>query len=688
MDKKKSLLIGIIFLLSLLYVTLLFWKPFERARANVGVSITTAQLSTEKPITRQQNSTAFSLFSRDEPLYTSSASQQEMTNEILRKTITVEETAALLPKGFLENATLIRVSRDRDNPMLIKDAVSSSKEHYYYQQNRNGIPVYGATVAVHTDGNTVYAITGSVVPETGIQPKSVDENTAVQTAVNQAAQDLKVPASELSVVNQKPVLYNHQIFGQHNDANTYPALSVSVGSRLYIVSLTDGSILHAEDVFQPTMVREFQDCRSLSNGFGPCPVIRAEGGAAFSDPAIENHWAWFSEVYNFWQNTLQIDGVDGKGGKMLFKYQSTTSSSTCTIPLVVAFWDPGNSTLNTCNIELTNKSVIGHEYTHGVMGFLPNKPTYGKRQDGSIHEASADIMASGLFAATDIQGQMLPIDDFFVLPGANPANRGNIVGRLFDNDTPEGNGYICNESEWGITMAHANGMVLKTAYALMVHGTQKGFNGCFINGIGQQKALKVWWRMIDTYLVTNSNFRTVYDGAVQACADLYGATSAECRSVTDSLRAVEIDQQPVGELRGAMCVGVLPRAPDCTNPGPTATPIPSPTQIPTPIPTNIPTLAPTTEPTIQPTTKPTSNPPTCPKKIQGDADCNGTISITDYAIWRAEYRGGCTSTNLTATACQDDKDARGSLMDADFNDNGSITLVDYQAWKSSFRSGV
>lgn len=78
---------------------------------------------------------------------------------------------------------------------------------------------------------------------------------------------------------------------------------------------------------------------------------------------------------------------------------------------------------------------------------------------------------------------------------------------------------------------------------------------------------------------------------------------------------------------------------------------------------------PTTAPTVQPTANPTTA-PSCPKKTLGDADCNGMISITDYAAWRAEFKGTATTKN------------------GDFNGDGNVSLADYAAWKTTFTSGV
>jgi hypothetical protein len=91
-------------------------------------------------------------------------------------------------------------------------------------------------------------------------------------------------------------------------------------------------------------------------------------------------------------------------------------------------------------------------------------------------------------------------------------------------------------------------------------------------------------------------------------------------------------------------------------------------------------------PTPQSTTAPTNTPSvSCEKKSKGDADCNGQVSLTDYALWKTEFKGGCSITALTPAACGDDRDGNGLLMDADFSGDFNVSLVDFGTWKTNFQ---
>jgi hypothetical protein len=69
---------------------------------------------------------------------------------------------------------------------------------------------------------------------------------------------------------------------------------------------------------------------------------------------------------------------------------------------------------------------------------------------------------------------------------------------------------------------------------------------------------------------------------------------------------------------------------------------------------------------------PTISPPAnCPRKAQGDADCNGSINLADFEIWRQEF---------TSVGEQP------YLGKADFNNDGNTTLADFEIWRRTYTS--
>lgn len=80
------------------------------------------------------------------------------------------------------------------------------------------------------------------------------------------------------------------------------------------------------------------------------------------------------------------------------------------------------------------------------------------------------------------------------------------------------------------------------------------------------------------------------------------------------------------------------------------------------IPTDVP-VVPTDVPTA-----PTAVPATCATKAQGDANCDGAVSLVDYEIWHEEYAGVLTTHT------------------ADFDTAGTNppSIADFEIWRTTF----
>ena len=73
-----------------------------------------------------------------------------------------------------------------------------------------------------------------------------------------------------------------------------------------------------------------------------------------------------------------------------------------------------------------------------------------------------------------------------------------------------------------------------------------------MTGIGRDKAAKVWYRTLSTYLTSSSNYAAARDGAIRSAKDLYGASSAECTGVVAAFTAIAV---PAGS---ETCGGTTP----------------------------------------------------------------------------------------------------------------------------------
>ncbi len=82
--------------------------------------------------------------------------------------------------------------------------------------------------------------------------------------------------------------------------------------------------------------------------------------------------------------------------------------------------------------------------------------------------------------------------------------------------------------------------------------------------------------------------------------------------------------------------------------------------------------------------------PPCMLKKNGDANCNNSVDIIDFQIWREEYFSGCGEAYIANCGANDD--GIGSLMDANFNGSTNtssspdtiVNLVDFEIWRKYY----
>src|SRR5262249_13456909 len=88
---------------------------------------------------------------------------------------------------------------------------------------------------------------------------------------------------------------------------------------------------------------------------------------------------------------------------------------------------------------------------------------------------------------------------------------------------------------------HLNSGVPNHAYALLVDGGT--YNGKTVTGIGFDKAGKIQYRALTTYLLSASDFLDDYNALLQSCQDLVGTagiTAGDCTQVKSALDAVQM----------------------------------------------------------------------------------------------------------------------------------------------------
>ncbi len=193
--------------------------------------------------------------------------------------------------------------------------------------------------------------------------------------------------------------------------------------------------------------------------------------------------------------------------------------------------------------------VAGHEYSHLMVSRTANLAYQG--ESGALNEAFADMFGASIEFYSGISpnwniGEGIPnsaLGFTFLRSMSNP-NSGPAALGSQQPDTYLG-------TYWAATATGSadNGGVHTNSgvgnfwfYLLSVGGTGTNDSGTNYNvtGITIQKAEKVAYRTLATYLTANSQYTNAYTASKQATVDLYGAGSSELQQVENAWCAVGI----------------------------------------------------------------------------------------------------------------------------------------------------
>lgn len=248
--------------------------------------------------------------------------------------------------------------------------------------------------------------------------------------------------------------------------------------------------------------------------------------------ALDAHFG-AETTYDYYKNVHGRNSIDN-AGFALNSYVHYGNN------YVNAFWDGSKMTYgdgNTTVLPLTAMDVCGHEITHGLTERTANL-TYSN-ESGALNEAFSDIFGTAIefysapttYTANWTIGERM---NYTVRNMANPKQYG-------DPDTYKGTNWTTSSSDNG--GVHTNSGVLNYWFYLLTVGKSgiNDFNFSYnVQGIGMDKAAKIAFRTLTTYLTASSNYSNARTGSIQAATDLYGAASNEVAQVKNAWCAVNV----------------------------------------------------------------------------------------------------------------------------------------------------
>jgi Zn-dependent metalloprotease len=198
---------------------------------------------------------------------------------------------------------------------------------------------------------------------------------------------------------------------------------------------------------------------------------------------------------------------------------------------------------------LTSIDVAAHEMTHGVTSNTAGLVYSG--ESGGLNEATSDIFAAAVeFSANNSQD----VGDYLV--GEKIDIRGNGTPlRYMDKPSKDGSSKDYWYSGIGnVDVHYSSGPANHWFYLLSEGSGAKTVNGVSydsptsdglpVTGIGREKAALIWYKALTTKFNSRTDYAGARTGTLAVATELYGATSAEVKAVTDAWAGINVGSRP------------------------------------------------------------------------------------------------------------------------------------------------
>ncbi|MDX3852403.1 M4 family metallopeptidase [Streptomyces sp. AK02-01A] len=459
--------------------------------------------------------------------------------------------------------------------LVVRDVVKDADGtvHTRYERTYAGLPVLGGDLVVHeapagarsvtesTTARIAVATTDAAVTSATAKATALKAASAEQTAEAEAG---TAPRKVIWAASGKPVLaWETVVRGVQADGTpselhvvtdaatgkelfSEEAIETGTGTGDYNGTVTlgttkSGSTYNLTDAGRGN--HKTYDLNQRTSGTGTLFTDADDvWGGGRQSAGVDAHYG-AAETWDFYKNVLGRNGIKNNGVASYSRVHYGNS-------YVNAFWDDscfcmtygdGSGNAN----PLTSLDVAAHEMSHGVTSATANLTYSG--ESGGLNEATSDIFATSV--------------EFYSNTASDPGDY--LIGEEIDingdgtplryQDKPSKDG--ASKDYWSSTLGnldvhYSSGPANHFFYLLSEGSGAKTVNGVSYNsptsdgskvtGIGRDKAQKIWYKALTTYMTSNTNYAKARTATLSAAGALYGTTGAEYKAVGAAWTAINV----------------------------------------------------------------------------------------------------------------------------------------------------
>ena len=405
--------------------------------------------------------------------------------------------------------------------------------HVRVSQSIAGLPVVGAELIVHIDetSGNVLGVNGRFAADRGLTRSArVGAGAAIENAAaSYGIADYQVDgAPELTYI----IADRGDVRLAWTNVITYVDEEGDQRDRIFADAVT-GEAVDRHPLYHRAKNRKTYTC---NNGTTlPGTLLISEGGSS-SDTVAQAAHTNAGVTYDYYWVKHSRDSYNNAGATLSSSVHYSTNYNN-------AFWNGsqmvyGDGDGTTFSPLSKSLDVVAHELTHAVTSSTAG--LVYKNESGALNEAMSDVFgaATEIYADGGINADTWKIGDEVYTPGtAGDALR-------YMND-PELGGdydyyptrYIGTSDNGGV---HWNSGIQNLAFKLLVTGGThpRSKTTTSVTGIGIAAAEKIFYRALDVYSTSSTNFRVMRDYTLRAAGDLYGTTSTNYTQTGNAWTAV------------------------------------------------------------------------------------------------------------------------------------------------------
>ncbi|MEV0279095.1 M4 family metallopeptidase [Streptomyces sp. NPDC050610] len=484
---------------------------------------------------------------------------------------TADASAAHLGLGAKEKLIARDVVKDPDGAV-----------HTRYERTYAGLPVLGGDLVVHQAGDgkvedVTKATDAAITVPTTAPKQSADTARKAALAAARTMKGLKAgaaptvntaPRKVIWAAEGKPVLAFETVLGGFQDDGTpsklhvvtdaatgkklyeYQAVETGTGTGQYSGKVPVGSVKSGKSYLMKDNARGGHQTFNLQGNesgkgktFLDADDVWGNGKPTIQQTAAVDAQYGAAATWDFYKKVLGRNGIKNNGKAAYSRVHFGKS-------YVNAFWDDDCFCMTYGDGEgdkkpLTSLDVAGHEMSHGVTSATANLEYSG--ESGGLNEATSDVFGT----AVEFYAKNPKEPGDYLIGKQIDINGDGTPLRYMDKPSKDGLSPDYWSAGLGDLDVHYSSGVANHFFFLLAEGsgprTIDGVkydsptqDGKKVTGIGRDKAVKIWYKALTTYMTSTTDYKAARVATLKAAGALYGQKSAEYKAVGAAWTGVNV----------------------------------------------------------------------------------------------------------------------------------------------------